>query len=125
MERKNLKVVLIEENDMLREKIAGLISRMENVMLVCQANSVCGMKGVVEGIKPDVLLVEESCIFCNEDELNSMKEQVVGLNLVLMVEDNGDNLHRCGMVKNLNLDAIINKKKIHGEFADFLNSEYR
>lgn len=118
-------MVIIEGNDTVREKVAGLISRMESVMLVCLARSTRYLKEVVTEIEPHILLIEESCILGNVELLNSIKEPVDGLKLVLMVEENGKTIERSGISKKVNLDAIIDKKKIHSEFAEFINREFR
>lgn len=120
-----LKVLVIEKDDMLREKIAGLVSKVEDVKLVGQARSMANLAGIMWDSRPDVILFEAGCIRGNEELLALVRKQAGGVKLVLMTEGEGDGFWRSGMEEKISVDAIVDKKKVYQEIVEFIGREYR
>ncbi|MFA6448988.1 MAG: hypothetical protein WCX65_05965 [bacterium] len=65
----SIKILIVEEQDLLREKIAGILSREENITMVIQIASYSKLRGALEETIPDILLADffEFNKFCKEN----------------------------------------------------------
>jgi len=52
----SINILIVEERDLLREKIAGILSREENITMVIQVSSYSKLKTVMEETVPDLIL---------------------------------------------------------------------
>jgi len=81
--------LVMEENDILREKIAGLISRRPNVGLVAQISSRKRIKNAVDALKPDIIFADVAFARANEQIFNEIRLTSGGVRIVLYTSENG------------------------------------
>jgi DNA-binding NarL/FixJ family response regulator len=66
---KHISILVGERDDLLREKISGILSREKNVKMVTQMADCSDISGVVDRAKPDIVLLGAACINGGKDQV--------------------------------------------------------
>lgn len=82
------KVVIVEERDLLREKIAGILSREDDITMVIQVSSYSKLQAVLGETVPDLVLgnFSEFNKFCKETVI-SAGELCLDANILLYTDE--------------------------------------
>lgn len=87
-ERKFMALVAVE-HDLLREKIAGILSRDESIWSTAQVSDLQGAKRVCESAMPDIVVYDVSDGLVNADSVREIKSRG-GAMVIAFSEDDGD-----------------------------------
>ncbi|MFC1474797.1 hypothetical protein ACFLQK_02020 [bacterium] len=114
-----VKVLIIEERDLLREKIAGILSREKNITAVIQVSSYSALKASFEEISPNLILGDfmECEKFCKETGV-SIDELCPGANILLYTDEYERLLKN--KVEHLGDQRVVNVRRIQQEVKTFL-----
>ena len=115
----SIKVLIVEERDLLREKIAGILSREENISMVIQLSSYSRLQTAVGETGPDLVLGDllELKKFCEKTGI-SADELCPGVN-ILLYTDECEKLHRIE-ADHPGGQRIFNVRRIQQEVRSFL-----
>lgn len=115
----SVKVLVVEERDLLREKIAGILSREENISMVIQLSSYSELQTAVGETGPDLVLGDllKFKIFCKKTGV-SAGELCPDAN-ILLYTDEYEQLHRIEE-ERLSKQRIFNVRRIQQEVRSFL-----
>lgn len=81
-------VLIIDKNNIVRERVAGLLSRLENVSHVTQGKSCDNLLEFLSLTNPDFLLIEQAqYLDALNPDLEHYLEKRSGINVCVYVED--------------------------------------
>jgi len=116
---KSIKVLIVEKRDLLREKIAGILSREKNITMVIQVSSYSKLQTILGETVPDLVIADyfEFNKFCKEKCLVS-GELFPEANILLYTDEYGQ-LNRIEM-GSIGDKKIFNVRRIQQEVSSFL-----
>jgi DNA-binding NarL/FixJ family response regulator len=119
--RTTKKVLIVEELDILREKIAGIISSEENISMVIQVSSYSKLQTALEETNPDLVLGDllELRRFCEKTGISAV-ELCSNANILLYTDE--DEPLQWIEAGHHSEQRIINVRRIQQEVKTFLQN---
>ena len=115
-----MRIMIIEDNDILREKIGGLASRLETVSTVCLVKDCEKLPGVIADMKPGVVLIDLNCAKDFLEEIRDIKNTIPGTRVIALLENSDVQFGAVEMSRLMNADALIEKKKLFSDLSNIL-----
>lgn len=115
----SIKVLIVEEKDLLREKIAGILSREKSITMVMQVSTYSKLQSVLKGADPDIILGDfyEFNKFCKEKKVTP--GELCPDSNILLYTDEYRQLNRIE-VGQMGVQNIFNVRRIQQEVRTFL-----
>jgi hypothetical protein len=113
----SIKILIVEERDLLREKIAGVLSRENNITMVIQVSSYSNLKASLGEMAPDLVLGDyfEFNKFCKKAGI-AAGELCPEANILLYIDEDG----RLLRPEDIGQKRICNLPRIQKEVRSFL-----
>ena len=113
---RHLKLLVVENDDYLREKIAGVLSRFENILMVAQIKHEDDLLETAERINPDIILIDAGMA----SHLRKIHTDILSIQpdarIFLTTDDQGAFYQR--LAETIGAVAIIRKDKIIEELEN-------
>jgi len=87
-------ILVIEKSDLLREKIAGAISRWKNDVVVSLFVDYSDIEGMVEEIKPDMLILDVRACGEARQMVAGIKRMHPEIKIVVLADESGEEYRR-------------------------------
>lgn len=114
-----LKLLVIEQNNTLREKIAGMLSRLDAVEAVCQIRDLNSLDQVLNDFHAHVVLLDMAQALEHEDVVrNSLNRSRT--HLVIMTDDTTARYEASGAAARINAAQAVQKSRIASEIDGIL-----
>ena len=115
-----LKLLVIEQNNTLREKIAGMLSRLDAVEAVCQIRDLNHLDQVLNDFHAHVVLLDMAQALEHEDVVRSSLNHS-RTHLVIMTEDSTARYEASGAAARINAAQAVQKSHIASEIDSILS----
>lgn len=83
----HINILVVEERHMLREKISGVLSRMDNVGFVIQTSDMRKMSASFNKCVPDIILIEIGLAKDIGRELEKLRQMKTDLKIVMFADE--------------------------------------
>lgn len=103
-------VLVIEESDILREKIAGLISRQQRVDLVAQVSSRERLAGALAVMTPDIVFADVAFARFARFHFQNLQIRNPNIKIVLYTSENGHEYQQ--QARDLGADILTDTLRI-------------
>ena len=115
----SIKVLIVEERDMLREKIAGILSREKNITMVIQMSSYTKIKTALGETIPDLILGDIFQFNKFSKEKGITAAQLCPRSNILLYTDEYRQLNRIE-VGHPGEQKIFNVRRVQQEVKNFI-----
>lgn len=110
-----MKVMIVEDNAVMREKIADLLLRIEGVDTVVQLSGSAKLADYMKGDPPRIILMDAGVAYREQDNLAFLKHSDKKTRIIALAEDDRELFVLTGVVEKIRVDDVIMKKDVYGE----------
>jgi DNA-binding NarL/FixJ family response regulator len=107
-----LKLLVIDTNKTVREKIAGILSGHEKVRAVCQMAEFVDVGGIVREFRPHAVLIDLSLAAAHAHSLGVLRNKNSDVEFIVICEDGWDLFQDSEAASRLHADHIIDKARL-------------
>ena len=115
-----MNVMIVEENTVMREKIAGLLSRIEGIDAVCQLSTFGKLDRAVEGMKPDIILLDAGIVCREWEKIFELQRINKGMRFIALTENDKNLFERGNAASEIKFDVVMNKWDVFDRMKGFI-----
>lgn len=115
---KSLNVLVVEKHDLLREKIAGVVSRLEDVRMVIQVADCSELTRIAEENAPDLVLMNIRQAHSQRKTIARMKEIQPGAKIFIFAHKDGEQYHLAAT--QLGVNGVVNSGRLISDIESVL-----
>jgi DNA-binding NarL/FixJ family response regulator len=120
---RNCDLLIVENSPILREKIAGILSRMDEVRLVSQITDLRDVVAVVRELMPDIVLIDMRLVRDRADIPAALRDACPKITLVLLAEEDGENYRAAA--ERLKADRLVALARLEVELKKTIGEVVR
>ena len=115
-----IKVMVVDENAVMREKIAGLLSRLDGIDAVSQLSAIGKLEQAVMDMRPQFILLDAGIVCRDKGIIHDLQQENKEMKIVVLTEDGSEFFDRGGAASQIRIDGVIKKQDVFDEMKSFV-----
>ena len=113
-------ILIVENSDFLREKIAGVLSRRPNVWMVTQVSNYSNLLQAARQSDPDVILVDMRLASSKKETIAQVSKECPDSKILLFADDDVESYRKAA--GQLGAHKVIDLQNLVEEFQNVLDT---
>jgi DNA-binding NarL/FixJ family response regulator len=116
-----MKVMIVDENKVMREKIAGLLSRIDGIDAVSQLSTFGKLEQAVQEMRPQIILLDAGIVCREKGRIHNLQRNNKGMKMILLTEDDKEFFERGGAASEIRIDGVFKKQDVFDSMKNFVD----
>lgn len=113
-------VMIVDENTVMREKIAGLLSRLDGVDAVSQLSTPGKLAQAVDEMRPQIILLDAGIVCREQESIRGVQQKFQELRIIALTENDSEFFERSGAASQIRIDGVIKKQDVFDSIKVFV-----
>ena len=115
-----LKVLVVDENNAMREKIAGLMSRIEGIDAVSQLSDGGKLEDYMKQSAPRIILIDMGVAYREQNRLAAIRRANPDISIIVLIEKGEELFTHTGIGERIGVSRVLPKKDVFSGIQEFL-----